>query len=116
MRHLARDVRYAWRGLSRSPLFTVVALVSISLGIGANTAIFTLVDQVLLRLLPVQHPEQLVTLWGRGEHYGGDNGPNQPSDPLYAQLPAQKQGFAALFCADATATCVPSQVETDGVC
>jgi hypothetical protein len=44
MRHLARDLRYAVRGLGRSPLFTAVAVFSIALGIGANTAIFTLID------------------------------------------------------------------------
>ena len=59
MFHLLRDLRYAFRGLLRSPLFTSVALLSIALGIGANTAIFTLVDQVLLRRLPVTEPEQL---------------------------------------------------------
>jgi len=64
MRHLARDIRYAWRGLARAPLFTLVALASIALGIGANTAIFTLVDEVLLRMLPVTHPEQLVLFSG----------------------------------------------------
>ena len=60
MQHLARDIRYAVRGLGRSPLFTAVALVSIALGIGANTAIFTLVDEVLVRMLPVKNPDELV--------------------------------------------------------
>ena len=60
MGQLIRDLHYAWRGLMRSPLFTAVALLSIALGIGANTAIFTLVDEVLLRGLPVKTPEQLV--------------------------------------------------------
>ena len=56
MHHIGRDLKYALRGLLRSPMFTVVALLSIALGIGANTAIFTLVDEVLLRLLPVKEP------------------------------------------------------------
>ncbi len=83
MRHLTRDLRYAWRGLSRSPLFTLVALVSIALGIGANTAIFTLVDEVLLRTLPVKHPEQLVLFNGARNHFGNNSGGNMLSYPMY---------------------------------
>jgi len=58
-----RDVRFAVRGLVRSPLFSIVAILSLALGIGANTAIFTLIDQILLRKLPVAAPEQLVMLF-----------------------------------------------------
>lgn len=83
MRHLVRDLRYAWRGLLRTPVFTLVALLSIALGIGANTAIFTLVDQVLLRQLPVREPEQLVLFTQLGSHYGNNNGGNATSFPMY---------------------------------
>src|SRR6266542_6770907 len=83
MGHLFRDLQYAWRGLIRSPLFTVVALLSIALGIGANTAIFTLVDEVLLRVLPVKHPEQLVLFNGARNHYGNNSGGNMLSYPMY---------------------------------
>ncbi len=83
MRHLTRDLRYAWRGLARSPIFTLVTLLSIALGIGANTAIFTLVDQVLLRRLPVQEPDQLVLFTQVGSHYGNNNGANASSFPMY---------------------------------
>jgi len=62
MRNLAADLRFALRTFRKSPVFVVVALLSLALGIGANTAIFTLIDQLMLRLLPVKHPEQLVTL------------------------------------------------------
>jgi len=74
--HVVRDLRYAWRGLLRSPLFSSVALLSIALGIGANTAIFTLVDEVLLRRLPVTAPDQLVMLLGARHrtHFGGNSG------------------------------------------
>src|SRR5438876_10617138 len=78
-----RDLRYAFRGLARSPLFTSVALVSVALGIGANTAIFTLVDEVLLRRLPVKHPEQLVLFNGARNHYGNNSGGNMLSYPMY---------------------------------
>ena len=52
------DLRLALRGLGRSPLFAAVAILSLALGIGANTAIFTLIDQILLRQLPVREPDE----------------------------------------------------------
>ncbi|HLY40051.1 MAG TPA: ABC transporter permease [Terracidiphilus sp.] len=60
--NLVQDVRVSVRALRKRPAFTAVALVSLALGIGANTAIFTLIQQLLLRNLPVRNPEQLVTL------------------------------------------------------
>src|SRR3954471_11503515 len=81
--HIVRDLRYAFRGLARSPLFTSVALVSIALGIGANTAIFTLVDEVLLRRPPVKSPDQLVLFNGARNHYGSNSGGNMLSYPMY---------------------------------
>src|SRR6059036_37855 len=83
MTNLIRDLRYAFRGLARDPLFTLVAVVSIALGIGANTAIFTLVDEVLLRTLPVKHPEQLVLFNGARNHYGNNSGGNMLSFAMY---------------------------------
>jgi predicted permease len=83
MLHLLSDLRYACRGLWRAPLFTFVAVMSIALGIGANTAIFTLVDQVLLRQLPVREPEQLVLMTQRGPHQGNNRGGNTTSFPMY---------------------------------
>jgi predicted permease len=81
--HMGRDLRYAFRGLARSPLFTLVAIVSIALGIGANTAIFTLVNEVVLRMLPVKEPEQLVLFNGARNHYGSNSGGNMLSFPMY---------------------------------
>jgi predicted permease len=61
---LARDVRYSLRSFARNPGFTVVALLTLALGIGANTAIFRLVDAVMLRALPVQRPDELLAIRG----------------------------------------------------
>ncbi len=70
LENLGRDVRYGFRMLRKSPAFTATAVLSLAIGIGANTAVFTLVDAVLLRLLPVKHPEQLAVLrWGAKKGY-----------------------------------------------
>jgi predicted permease len=61
---LNHDVRYALRSFARNPGFALVAIATLALGIGANTAIFRLVDAVMLRALPVQHPEQLLAIRG----------------------------------------------------
>ena len=57
-----KDIRYALRMIRRSPGFTVVGVISLALGIGANTAIFTLIDAVMLRSLPVRSPNELVSV------------------------------------------------------
>jgi predicted permease len=62
LERLWQDVRYALRGMRRTPGFTAVAVVSLALGIGANTAIFSLINTLMLRMLPVEHPGQLVEL------------------------------------------------------
>jgi predicted permease len=59
---LLQDVRYAFRGMRRSPIFVATALLSLSIAIGANTALYSLIDAAVLRPLPVPHPERLVTL------------------------------------------------------
>src|SRR5580698_7403895 len=96
--HFLNDVRYAFRTFRKSPVFVAVAVLSLALGIGANTAIFTLIDQVLLRLLPVKDPQQLVLLWGRGGHYGSNNGPNKLSYPMYEDFRDKNQVFSGMFC------------------
>src|ERR1051325_7400419 len=88
MRHLSRDLRFALRTLTRTKLFTLVAVASIALGIGANTAIFTLVDQVLLRSIPVKQPEQLVLFNGPRNHFGNNSGGNILSFPMYEDFRA----------------------------
>ena len=92
------DLRYAIRGLRRSPLFAIVAILSLALGIGANSAIFTLMDQVLLRKLPVNHPEQLVMLYQTGPHMGANMGSRMHSYPLYQDLQQRAEPFSEVIC------------------
>lgn len=79
------DLKLAIRGLFRNPLFSIVAIMSLALGIGANTAIFTLIDQILLRKLPVKNPEQLVMLYQSGPHSGSNMGSRMHSYPIYQE-------------------------------
>jgi hypothetical protein len=80
---MLQDFRYAVRNLRRSPLFTFVALLSLALGIGANTAVFTLADQVLLRLLPVKHARELLFFTSPGPHSGMVQSVNMFSYPMF---------------------------------
>src|SRR5438270_3483855 len=98
MATLVQDLRYAVRTLRKSPLFTSVAVLSLALGIGANTAIFTLINQLILELLPVNHPEELVLLTARGNHYGSNTGGNAISYPMYQDFRDKNQVFSAMFC------------------
>ncbi len=98
MSGLLQDLRHALRGLLKSRGFAVIAILSLAIGIGANTAIFTLLDQVLLRRLPVREPQDLVALRMEGEHYGSNWGFNALSYPLYQDLSQNNQVFTGMFC------------------
>ena len=95
---LAQDVRHGVRTLAKSPAFSLVAIATLALGIGANTAIFSLLDQVVLRLLPVSGPERLVIVRETGNHYGNSYGPNTISWPMFEDLRDNNQVFSGMFC------------------
>jgi hypothetical protein len=80
---MLHDLRYALRNLNRTPLFTTVAVLSLALGIGANSAIFTIADQVLLRLVPVRHARDLVFFTSPGPQDGLLWGENMFSYPMF---------------------------------
>ncbi len=92
------DVRFGLRQLRRNPGFAAVAVLTLALGIGANTAMFTLLDQVLLRMLPVKNPQQLVLLTMRGRHYGNNWGGNAISYPMFKDFQEHNEVFSGMFC------------------
>jgi hypothetical protein len=98
MGHLASHIRYALRSLVGAPLFTALAVTSIALGIGANTAIFTLVDQILLRPLPVQSPHELALVRIEGSFNGSTWGDgSELSYPMYQDIRDHNDVFAGMF-------------------
>jgi len=90
---LVRDSRYGLRTLGRSPVFTSVAILSLALGIGANTAIFSLMDRVMFRTMPVRQPEQLVQITRFHPPYG----PVAVSYPLFQSLGKGLGSFEGLL-------------------
>ncbi len=83
MEHVTSDLKFVLRSLSRSPLFVLVAVISLALGIGANSAIFSLLDQVLLRALPVTDPTRLVWMDWDGTFSGTARNKHAFSYPMY---------------------------------
>jgi len=94
---LLLDIRYGLRMMRRSPVFTLVALVTLALGIGANTAIFSLTNTLMLRTLPVQQPEQLVELLSI---YPGEPRTNSFSFQAYEHFRENNHVFSGLIGAD----------------
>ncbi|MEP7116154.1 MAG: ABC transporter permease, partial [Acidobacteriota bacterium] len=107
------DLRLALRGLRRSPLFAVVAVCSLALGIGANTAIYTLIDQILLRKLPVRAPDELVMLYQQGPHAGSNMGPRMHSYPMYRELQQRAEPLAEVLARRAIDTSVSVDGQTE---
>jgi putative ABC transport system permease protein len=108
MNSLLQDVRYALRQLRKSPGFTITIVLTLALGIGANASIFTLFDQVLLRMLPVQKPKELVRFeWSGGfsgsmSSFGGegDDRHNIFSYPMYQDLRTHNQVFQGILASE----------------
>src|SRR5215472_10225279 len=115
MPRIFSDLRFAFRNLRRTPLFTAVAVGSLALGIGANTAIFTLVDQLLLRVLPVRDPQQLVMIWSTGPHMGSNRGAHMASYPMYEDFQKKAQAFSYVFCRRETSLSVGFGGQTERV-
>src|SRR5665213_2790348 len=87
---LIGDVRYGARALRNSPAFTAVAVLSLGLGIGANTAIFSLIDAVMLRSLPIEHPDQLLKVtMGKGD--------DDFTNPMWEQLRDHQKALDGIF-------------------
>jgi predicted permease len=98
MRGITQDFQFALRNLLRNPVFAVTAVLSLALGIGANAAIFTLTNQILLRMIPVEQPERLVAFHWTGEFIGGSSRGWDDcfSYPMYADLRASADAFTGV--------------------
>src|SRR5258708_1687253 len=99
LRDFVYDLRFSARSFLRSPSFTATAVLSLALGIGATTALYSLIDQVVLHARPVDHPERLVLIDWNGqqlaETFGSDN---LMSYPICQYLQQQNQLFDGVFC------------------
>ena len=97
MSSLWKDVRYSLRQLANSPAFTIIAILTLALGIGANTAIFQLIDSIRLRSIPVKKPEELATVRIADRHWGSGQFSSQYSQltfPMWEQIRDRQQGFS----------------------
>jgi predicted permease len=115
MANLAPDLRFALRGIRRGPLFSSVAIMSLALGIGANTAIFTLMDQIMLRQLPIKNPEELVMLYQRGPHNGSNMGGRMHSYPIYQDYQQKGEPLAEVLCRRLISTSLSIDGQTERV-
>jgi len=112
-----QDLRYGIRTLIKNPGFTIVSVITLALGLGANTAIFSLTDQILLRRLPVEKPEELVVLRSPGPKQGrvwsdGD-GAASLSYPIYKELVEMNNIFSGLLARFAVPLSVSGEGQTE---
>ncbi|MBV8830466.1 MAG: ABC transporter permease [Acidobacteriaceae bacterium] len=115
MTNLWLDLRYALRGIARNPVFAAIAILSLALGIGANTAIFTIMDQLMLRNLPVKNPGQLVMLYQRGAHNGSNMGDRMNSYPIYQDFQKKAAPLSEVVCRRLVSASVNVQDHTERV-
>lgn len=117
MQNLMQDIRYGIRMLAKNPGFTLVAVLTLALGIGANTAIFSLTDQVLLRTLPVRSPDQLVIVSAPGYkpgHFSADGDDAASfSYPIYKDLRDRAPVFSGLLARFGVSLNVAANGQTD---
>jgi len=95
MEGLLQDIRYSWRSLSKSRGFTLVALLTLALGIGANSSIFSVINAALLKALPYPKPDQLVLLFERAVDKA-DGGAGPVSLANFLDWQSQSHSFAAI--------------------
>lgn len=115
MAALQQDLHFALRAIRRNPLFASIAILSLALGIGANTAIFTLMDQLMLRELPVKDPDTLVMLFQRGPHNGSNMGDRMHSYPIYQDYQQKGTMFSEVLCRRSANASVTIQNQTERV-
>jgi len=119
MQTLLQDVRYGLRMLAKNPGFTAIAVLTLALGIGANTGIFSILRQVILQRLPVPHPEELVLLYAPGPRQGHissdetSEGTESFSYPMYLNLRDRNSVFAGLVAKDTFSGSLSFQGQTE---
>ncbi|MBA3256405.1 MAG: ABC transporter permease [Pyrinomonadaceae bacterium] len=118
MESLIKDIRYGVRSLLKHPGFTCIAVLTLALGIGANTAIFSVVNAVLLRMLPFREPDRLVMVWEDASLAGFPR--NTPAPANYADWKSQNQVFEEMAALDQrsfnlTGDGEPEKIEANGV-
>jgi predicted permease len=117
MRTVWQDIRFGARMLAKHPGFTAIAVLTLALGIGANTAIFSLINQVMLRRLPVQNPDELVVLRAPGPitgHIWSDGDDAQSfSYPMYKRLRETNQAYSGLLARFAIPVTLATQGQTE---
>src|SRR5260370_23827881 len=115
MTGLRGDVLHAVRAFGRSPLFAVIAILPLAVGMGVNTAIFTLMDQLMLRQLPIRQPEQLVMLYQRGAHNGSNMGRWMHSYPIYQDFQQKAAPFSEVLCRRLVSASISLENQTERV-